>query len=89
MNRDFRDLLAEFSVHDVDYLIVGAHALAAHGHVRATKDLDLWVRPDVENAKRILKALKSFGAPIHDLTEADLANPGTVFQLDCLHFESM
>ncbi|MFY9553955.1 MAG: hypothetical protein WAV47_04455 [Blastocatellia bacterium] len=81
MNRDFRDLLAEFNVQGVDYLVVGAHALAAHGHVRATKDLDVWVRPDAENAKRVLKALKEFGTPLHDLTEADLANPGTVFQM--------
>jgi hypothetical protein len=81
LNRDFRDLLAEFNVQGVEYLVVGAHALAAHGHVRATKDLDIWVRPDVENAKRVLKALTEFGAPLHDLTEADLANPGTVFQM--------
>jgi len=81
LNRDFRDLLAEFNVQGVEYLIVGAHALAAHGHVRATKDLDVWVRPDAENATRVLKALKEFGAPLHDLTEADLANPGTVFQM--------
>jgi hypothetical protein len=59
LNRDFRDLLAEFNDQGVEYLVVGAHALAAHGHVRATKDLDIWVRPDVENAKRVLKALTS------------------------------
>lgn len=45
VNRDFRDLLAEFNAHGVEYIVVGAHALAAHGHVRATKDLDVWVRP--------------------------------------------
>ena len=52
MNRDFRDLLAEFNVQGVEYLVVDAHALAAHGHVRATKDLDVWVPPDAANAKR-------------------------------------
>jgi hypothetical protein len=60
---------------------VGAHALAAHGHVRATKDLDVWVRPDPENAKRVLNALRAFGAPLHDLTETDLSKPGLVFQI--------
>lgn len=44
MNPDFRDLLAEFNAHGVEFLVVGAHALAAHGLVRATKDLDVWVR---------------------------------------------
>ena len=81
MNRDFRDLLAEFNAQRVEYLVVGAHALAAHGHVRATKDLDIWVRPEAENAQRVLKALQAFGAPLHDLTEADLATPGLIFQI--------
>ena len=81
MNRDFRDLLAAFNAQDVEYLVVGAHALAAHGHVRATKDLDVWVRPEAANAKRVLAALRAFGAPLHDLTEADLASPGLILQL--------
>ncbi len=81
MNRDFRDLLAEFNAHNVEFLLVGAHALAAHGHVRATEDLDVWVRPDSENAKRVVEALRAFGAPLHDLTEKDLTNPGVVFQI--------
>jgi hypothetical protein len=53
MNQDFRDLLAEFNAHGVEYIVVGAHALAAHGHVRATKDLDVWVRPERGNATRV------------------------------------
>ena len=81
MNRDFRDLLAEFNAHNVEFLIVGAHALAAHGYVRATEDLDVWVRPEPENAKKVLAALRAFGAPLHDLTEKDLATPGVVFQI--------
>jgi hypothetical protein len=49
--------------------------------VRATKDLDVWVRPDPANAERVLKALTAFGAPLHDLTVADLARPGLIFQI--------
>ncbi len=81
MNRDFRDLLAEFNAHSVEFLLIGAHALAAHGHVRATEDLDVWVRPELQNAKRVLAALRAFGAPLQDLTEKDLATPGVVFQI--------
>ena len=81
MNRDFRDLLAAFNAHGVEYLVVGAHALAAHGHVRATKDLDVWVRPDAANAKRVIDAIRAFGAPLHDLSESDLSTPGVVFQI--------
>jgi hypothetical protein len=81
VNRDFRDLLAEFNAHRVEFLVVGAHALAAHGCVRATKDLDVWIRPEPENAKRTFAALQAFGSPLHDLTEADLATPGVTFQI--------
>ena len=81
MNRDFNELLRAFNDHKVDYLVVGAHALAAHGHVRATKDLDVWIRPEIENAHRTVQALRSYGAPLHDLTEKDLATPGTIFQI--------
>jgi hypothetical protein len=78
---DFRDLLAEFNAHEVEYLVVGAHALAAHGYVRATKDLDVWVRPSSANARKVLKALAAFGAPLQDLTESDLRRPGLIFQI--------
>lgn len=81
MNPDFSDLLSTFNAHGVEYLVVGAHALAAHGHVRATKDMDVWVRPSPENALRVLRGLVAFGAPLQDLTEADLAAPGLIFQI--------
>ncbi|HKZ81218.1 MAG TPA: hypothetical protein VJ124_23310 [Pyrinomonadaceae bacterium] len=81
MSPDFKELLLALNAHGVEYLIVGAHALAVYGHVRATKDLDVWVRPDQENAKRILSALSAFGAPLADLTIEDLTKAGTVFQI--------
>jgi hypothetical protein len=81
VNPDFRDLLARFNAHGVEYLIVGAHALAAHGLVRATKDLDVLIRPAEENATRVLAALAEFGAPLHDLSIQDLCAPGLIFQI--------
>jgi hypothetical protein len=81
MNPDFRDLLAEFNAAGVEFLVVGAHALAAHGLVRATKDLDIWVRPEPENARRVVNALGAFGAPLHDLSVEDLSRPGLIFQI--------
>jgi hypothetical protein len=81
MNQDFRDLLAEFNARQVEFLLVGAHALAAHGHVRATQDLGVWMRPSPENATRVIEALRAFGAPLHDLTEKDLSTPGLIFQI--------
>ena len=61
MNQGFRDLLAEFNAHRVEYIVVGWHALAAHGYVRATKDFDVWVRPSADNAPRVLAALAASG----------------------------
>ena len=81
MYPDFKELLLAFNAHNVEYLIVGAHALAAHGHVRATKDLDLWVRPETSNAQRVLQALSEFGAPVNDLTIDDLSRKKTIFQV--------
>ena len=74
-------LLREFNAKNVEYLIVGAHALAAHGHVRATKDLDIWIHANKGNAERVLAALTEFGAPLHGLTTEDLVQPGTIFQI--------
>lgn len=78
---DFKELLLAFNAHNVEYLIVGAHALAAHGHIRATKHLDLWVRPDEKNAQRVLHALSEFGAPLGELTAQDLSKKDTIFQI--------
>ena len=81
MSSEFKDLLSIFNAHGVEYLVVGAHALAAHGRIRATGDLDIWVRADQANARRVMQALAAFGAPLQDLREADLAQPGIVFQI--------
>ena len=78
---DFRELLALFSEHKVDYLIVGAYALAFHGAPRYTGDMDLLVRPDTENAKRILAALSAFGFGDLGLTIDDFSSPERIVQL--------
>jgi hypothetical protein len=62
MSPDFRDLLSAFNAHRVEYLVVGAYAMAAHGRVRATGDLDVWVRPEAGNGRKALAALRAFGA---------------------------
>ena len=81
VNRDYRDLFAEFNAQNVEFLIVGAYALAVHGHVRATKDLDVWVRTSKENAERVFRAVQAFGGPTENLLAEDFAQPGTIVQL--------
>jgi hypothetical protein len=81
MNRDFAEMLSALSAAGAEFLVVGAHAVAAHGHPRATGDLDIWVRATPENAGRVWSALERFGAPLFDLAREDLSRPGVVFQI--------
>lgn len=83
LNDDFRDLLQCLREASVEFLVVGAHALAAHGLPRATGDLDVLVRPEPGNATRVYRALAAFGAPLaaHGVEERDFETPGTVYQI--------
>ena len=81
MNQDFVELLRAFIAADVRFLIVGAYALALHGRPRATGDLDVWVDASPENARHVMTALAAFGAPMGDISEADFARPGVVYQI--------
>ena len=81
LNPDYRDMLSAFADAEVDYLVIGAYAMAAHGHPRATGDIDLWVRSTSTNANRVLEALSAFGAPLAKVDREDLQTPDTVFQI--------
>lgn len=65
------------------FVVVGAHALAAHGLPRATGDLDVLVEPTPENARAVVNALNEFGAPInaHGVAPDDFSTEGTVYQM--------
>jgi hypothetical protein len=81
LNPDYQDLLSAFSRHRVEFLLVGAYAMAAHGQPRATMDIDLWLRVSDDNARRAVAALRDFGAPPAALDESAFLVPGTVVQL--------
>jgi hypothetical protein len=78
---NFKELLGLFNANRVDYIIVGAYALAFHGAPRNTGDLDILVRADRENARRIITALSEFGFGDVGLTEADFCRADYVVQL--------
>jgi hypothetical protein len=79
---DFHDVLAELVAAEARFLVVGAHALSAHGVPRATVDLDIWIAADVENATRVYRALAQFGAPLEALgvSVSDFTQPEMVTQ---------
>jgi hypothetical protein len=81
VQQDFKRLLELFNVHEVEYIIVGAYALAFHGAPRYTGDMDIWIRPDHQNAKRVFAAIDEFGFGSVGLKESDFVNPEKVVQL--------
>jgi len=78
---DFKELLSVFNSHRVKYLLVGGYAVSLHAQPRATKDLDLWVSPDPENARAVYEALREFGAPLTGLSVADFMEPSAFFHM--------
>lgn len=81
MNRHFVEMLRALSDAGAEYMVIGAHAVAAHGYLRSTEDFDIWIRPSMDNASRVLAAINAFGAPLQDLNVKDLATPGTFYQI--------
>lgn len=81
LNQDFRDMLSCLKEADVDFIIVGAYALAAYGYPRATGDIDIWIRNSPSNAGKIMTALAKFGAPLADLSEQDFTATDVVVQI--------
>ncbi len=81
MNPDFRDVLSAFTAENVEFMVVGAYALAAHGLPRATRDMDLWVGTSGQNPERVRLALIRFGAPVEGLSADDLRRPDLIFQI--------
>lgn len=81
IQKDFSELLALFNARNVEYVIVGAHALAFHGVPRFTGDLDIFVRPDAENARCVVEALHAFGFASVGITAGDFERPERVLQL--------
>lgn len=81
LDKDLLELLALFRLKNVDFLVVGGHAVAFHGYPRLTEDLDLFVRPDATNGARVVDALREFGFGSLDLTAADFQADDRVIQL--------
>ena len=81
IHQDLKELLSLLNAHDVDYVIIGGHAVAFHGYPRFTKDLDIYLRPTFENGKKIVAVLRAFGFGSLKIEANDFANEDTVLQL--------
>jgi predicted nucleotidyltransferase len=81
LNKDYKEMLQSLKDNEVEFLIVGAYAMAAHGYPRATGDIDLWVLASRDNAARVYKALKEFGAPLSEIDDTTFAQKDVIFQI--------
>lgn len=79
--QDFIDFIELLNQHSVDYMVVGAHALAYHGRPRHTGDLDIWIKPSKQNAAKLISVLSDFGFNSLGLKEADFLKENYVTQL--------
>ena len=77
---DYRELLKLLNRHKAQYLIVGAYAVIYYAEPRYTKDMDIWVNPRIDNAQRVWKALKEFGAPLKGIQPEDFSDKGLVIK---------
>lgn len=78
---DFKELLKIFEKHKIRYLIVGGYAVMKYSEPRFTKDIDVFIATDQDNAKSVYFALKEFGAPLENLTSDDFAHEGYFYQM--------
>ena len=81
MYPDFKELLSIFNAHGVKYLIVGGYAVSFHAQPRVTKDIDLLIKADADNAKAVYAALAKFGAPLEGLTPENFNERGKFFRM--------
>jgi hypothetical protein len=80
VNQDYKDLLSAFHARGVKYLIVGGYAVILHAQPRYTRDIDLFVKADAENAQALFAALASFGAMLAGIQVEDFADPRNFFR---------
>src|ERR1041385_1489333 len=80
LNKDLREFVELLNSNEVEYLVVGAFAVAYHGFARYTADLDILIRPTAENADRLTRALTQCGFESLDI-RSDFQTPGMVVQL--------
>jgi predicted nucleotidyltransferase len=81
LNEDYKEMLQLLLEEQVDFIIVGAYALGTHGYPRATGDIDIWVKPNSLNSKRLYKALARFGAPLDQIQADEFSSEGIIFQI--------
>lgn len=81
LNEDYKEMLQLLIEEKVEFMLVGAYALGVHGVPRATGDIDIWIKPNIENSEKVYKVLQKFGTPIEESSKSEFAREGIIFQI--------
>lgn len=81
LNQDYKEMLQILQKYGVEYILVGAYAMAAYGYPRSTMDIDIWVNPVKSNSVKIYEALSEFGAPLREISKDTFNKKGIIFQI--------
>ena len=79
--QDFKDFLKLLDAEGVEYLLIGGYAVAYHGYPRATEDIDIWIASSLQNAQRIISALKEFGFDVPELNPDLFLKPESIVRM--------
>ena len=81
LSQDYEDLFRELNAHGVKYLLVGAHAVIYYTKPRSTKDIDIWIPPELNNPNNVYTALKKYGAPLEGVSPKDFSDKKMIYQI--------
>lgn len=81
MDENLKQLLSSFNANEARYVVVGGYAVFVHAQPRMTKDLDIFIESSPSNAKAVYASLAQFGAPLQNITLADLQTPSVVIRI--------
>ena len=81
VSSDYEDLFKILNAHRVKYLVVGAHAVIYYTKPRFTKDIDVWIPPELNDSKNVYAALKKYGAPLRGISPRNFTDKGLIYQI--------
>ena len=79
--QDFKEFLELLNKNEVVYMVIGGYAVIVYGYPRLTIDIDIWVNPNIDNSRKVIKSIEEFGFSFDNLTEEDFKIPDNVIQL--------
>ena len=81
LNPDFKDILSAFIKEKVEFLLIGGFAVAFHGYVRYTGDMDVWINATPDNASKLIIAIDTFGFETEELLNLDFEKEPLIFHM--------